>query len=555
MKSSSRRAMVLMAVLLVLVAYYLFDQGSLRAMWPQRHLHPLPGKPEVSGVTVRATGDSRWLVDFDYFWPGETGEASLHLRQSEAPAGVAEKRSAWIGHAGMVAGERGRHHAQIELRRPADDDYRHTREITVTLEVGNPHVGVQTLASQKIAADIEWPTQYMLQVAEAAKSGPPDKVVEQQALRIDSGDPAQLRQAKDVLELLVRTAPQTDTAYLELARLAMKLNWGPEGLAQAERLLDSARQIRPDNANTKILQGYVYAHQKRYKEAEVLFADAGREPTRNLWLWFNWGELFDMQGNTAAAAQKYQRAVDEPPSDATYDIARRYAFARLIAITEDNGDFARAESLHKQRIADYGDSSCFGLAYAQFLLYARLDAASALARLRKLADVRCSGIDVNETMGVASYVLWAAAKEPERAGLLRQARVQMPAGPRLFLRLAGSDRTLGTARALVAAGERVDQIDNQQFTALGYALQARDLATARRLIGLGARPDAPVGAESVPAAFIPVVNRDLEGIKLMQRAGVNYATLKFRDFTALDHARQLQDRELLEALDPQGKSL
>jgi cytochrome c-type biogenesis protein CcmH/NrfG len=49
----------------------------------------------------------------------------------------------------------------------------------------------------------------------------------------------------------------------------MKTNWGPEGLNQAEKYLMSALKIDAKHANTKVLLGYVYTHQKRYQEAEL----------------------------------------------------------------------------------------------------------------------------------------------------------------------------------------------------------------------------------------------------------------------------------------------
>jgi hypothetical protein len=86
-------------------------------------------------------------------------------------------------------------------------------------------------------------------------------------------------------------------------------------------------------------------------------------------------------------------------------------------------------------------------------------------------------------------------------------------------------------------------------------VQAKDFATARRLIRLGARPDTPVGPSDMPVALLPVLMRDFEGIKLMTRSGVDYSKLKFQGSTALDHARETHDRQLLDALESKGKAL
>jgi Tfp pilus assembly protein PilF len=128
----------------------------------------------------------------------------------------------------------------------------------------------------------------------------------------------------------------------------MKSNWGPEGLHQAEKLLASALQIRPDSVNAKILLGYVYAHQGRHKQSEALFVDASQTDTKNLWLWSNWGEVLVMQGKLEPAIQKYREAVKRPREHDTYDRARLDAYAHLLPLLEQRKDLDGMEALLKQ---------------------------------------------------------------------------------------------------------------------------------------------------------------------------------------------------------------
>ena len=97
--------------------------------------------------------------------------------------------------------------------------------------------------------------------------------------------------------------------------------------------------------------------------------------------------------------------------------------------------------------------------------------------------------------------------------------------------------------------------DNQRMDALTYALASGDIAAARRLIAIGARTDALIGAEQMPVALVPVLNADVAGIALMQKSGVDYAKLRFRGATALDWARQQGDEQVLNALKPGSKGL
>jgi ankyrin repeat protein len=53
---------------------------------------------------------------------------------------------------------------------------------------------------------------------------------------------------------------------------------------------------------------------------------------------------------------------------------------------------------------------------------------------------------------------------------------------------------------VTAAGEPIDQKDDDNFDALAYALQNRDYDAVRRLLALGARADTPVGAAALDFA-------------------------------------------------------
>jgi hypothetical protein len=100
----------------------------------------------------------------------------------------------------------------------------------------------------------------------------------------------------------------------------------------------------------------------------------------------------------------------------------------------------------------------------------------------------------------------------------------------------------------MAAGEQIDQKDNQQLDALAYAVQDRDFAAAKRLLSLGARPDTPVGDMNIPVALLPVLGGDLAGIRAMRGLGVDYGNLRYRGASAFDYARMQADDALLDAL-------
>jgi ankyrin repeat protein len=192
--------------------------------------------------------------------------------------------------------------------------------------------------------------------------------------------------------------------------------------------------------------------------------------------------------------------------------------------------------------------------YARFLALQRADAARSAAVLRESPSPACDASRAREVQGLTHYLAWSQAREPDRAEILRQARAFLPVDANLFYALASSDRVLAVAQQLVAAGEKVGVQDRRQMDALAYALRNGDKAVARRLLRLGAQPTAEVGPERMPAALIPVLTRDFDGIRLLQRAGVDYTRLRYQGNTAIDHARSQGDSKLLQVLDPKGGS-
>jgi Tfp pilus assembly protein PilF len=407
----------------------------------------------------------------------------------------------------------------------------------------------------QVAQVIDWPDAQTWALDREVADKTPEELLKRAIGLIDAEDGHGLQHAKHLLERLVTNDRQFDAAYVELARVAMKSNWGPEGLRQAESLLDSALEIRPDSVNAKILLGYVYVHQGRYKPAEVLFVDASRTPTNNLWLWANWGQLLVMQGKLEPAVQKYREAITRPQTHDTYDRARLDAYRNLLLLLERRNDLDGMEALHQQRVQEFGPGHCYGGAYARFVLHHRGDAAAAITLARRSIEAQCSAQSTRDVLGLAHYAAWAATSDPSRSELLHQARVYFPSSARLLYQLATSDRTLPAAKQLIAAGESIGQQDNQKLNALAYALQDRDLAAARRLLRLGARPDALVGDADMPVALLPVIAADTAGIRLMRQFGVDYSKLRYEGATAIDHARRIGDRQLLEALDPTVRGL
>lgn len=548
----SKRTVFLMAVLLALLASYfaLSYWNGLPGSGKSMQAVPLPGKNEISNVQVSRDSKGRWMVTLDYFFTGAPTNSYINfivggeLRQDGLPGALMPPVNSF-------AAKKGAQQVVVELKRPRVAEPVITHKVSVQLV--SPQQ--QVLASREIEQKIDWPDiqAWMIDHYLAEKSD--DEILAWAVEQIDSGGNDQLLAAKRQLERLLGRNPQYDPAYVELARTSMKLAWGAEGLHQAEALLASALHISPDSSNAKILLGYVYTHQRRYKAAEELFNQAAKSETNNVWLWANWGEVLAMQGKMDLAIEKYQTAIQYPPTKDTYNRARLDAYQRLLILLEHRKDYAGLDTVHKLRVAESGPGSCYNIDYARFLLRRAGDTVKAIELASRAIDSQCTNQYAREVLGAAYYLAWANESGTQKSEFLNKARVFMPANPRLFYLLASSDLTAVAAKQLVAAGELIDQKDNQMLNALAIALQAKDRAAIRRLLQLGAKPNAVVGLENIPVALLPVMGNDIEGVRHLQQSGVDYSKIKYQGMTAFDYASQVGNGKLLQALSAKGAAL
>lgn len=544
-----QRPLVLAGILIALLLGYAFrsnfsPETSLRQAVPPPELAALPGKNAISSLTITQDKQGVWRAEFDYYYTGEPKFAALRIELAPSLGSSISPNGSRRRYTYLPAAQRGQHHVSAAIGYPGGEQT--TRQISAKLL--RSMTGDQVIASQEIDKAIDWPTfQTWIERQQMAQSSPESNFSRAVQL-IDSESAPQLSKAKAILEQLIDQNAQFDAAYVELARIAMKSNWGPEGLHQAETLLSSALQIKPANVNAKILLGYVYSHQNRFTKAEALFSQAASSDTRNLWLWTNWGEMLATQGKLEQAEEKYRRAIAEPMTHDTYDRARAEAYTRLLELLQRRKDLDGMEALYKQRIGEFGPGSCYSSDYARFKLQVRGDTQGAIDLARGALNQDCEDSEARQVLGLAEYVKWAGDSGAQRAEALNQARIYLPAGPMPLYLLAKSDRTVAAAKALIMAGEQIDQRDNDGLTALAHALQDGDLVAAKRLLTLGARADAPIGIEQIPVALLPVIEGNIEAVRMMRRSGVDYSKLRFRGTTAIDFAKQSGNSQLLDAV-------
>ena len=558
----SKRTTFLTAFLVVLVLVYLskhawdtYQEWQSSPAQASQHQPPLPGKNSVSNLEASRDEHGQWFVSFDYFFTGTPSNTRLTI---ELLGGQGDQKLLGIfpQDTPNPLAQRGAHRFKQKLSKTVGYEAATSTSIRVrmfsfvtqTINERSQTTPVD-LAVQQLPLEINWPDHATALILNDLRTKTPEDFLATAIELIDKGQAPGVAQARQRIDHLLQKHPQLHSAYLELARVAMKTNWGPEGLRQAETYIDAARKLAPDDPNVWILQGYVYAYQGRYKEAEPLFIAASKTATSNLWLWTNWGELSLLQGKVPQATDRFRKAVDAPPPGNTYDQARKHAYWQLFKILDKKSQLDLAESLYEKRYADYNSVACYGAELAQFMLMKRGNAARAAELAGQAALATCEEPDPKEILGMAHYASWVEAPATEKAERLNRARVVFPSGTRLIYMLAGSDHTVKALKALQSGGESIDQLDNHKMNALAYALSNKDHDTARRLLRLQARTNLDIGAAAIPMALIPVIAEDYLGIKLLRQFGVDYTKVRYQNMTAIDHAKRIDNRKLLEALD------
>ena len=546
---SSRRATILMSALLVLACGYVFERAVKPRAAPRpgteiTEPQPLAGDNWVSGLKIAQSAAGAWTADFDYFYSGQPSRAALSIVLTPQTRSAAGANGAEPFDTFLTRPEPGRHHVNALIQDPGLQ----ARTLKVAVVMRAKALDPVVIAQQQVDQVIDWPSP-SARMSDAFDVALTREDEFKRAVQlIDSEGPAQMQEARSMLEKLIESDPHFDPAYVELARIALKTSWGPGGLHQAEGLLSSALQIHPDSSNAKILLGYVYAHQGHFAAAQKLFTAVAGAGTGNPWLWSYWAEMLTMTHQPEQAIAKYRLAIAHPIMHDSSDRARGFAYEQLLRLLKDRKDLEGMETLYRQRIAESGAAGCDSAEYIRFLLQVRGDTQGAIDLARRALDQGCTDSDSRELLGLAHYVRWSTSAGTARTDALNQARVFLPAGPRALYLLVSAARTAPAAAALMAAGEPIDQRDNQKLDALAYALQARDFAAARRLIALGAKPEAPVGEMNIPVALLPVIEDDMAAIRTLRELGVDYGNLRYRGASAFDYARMRHDEVLLEAL-------
>jgi hypothetical protein len=549
-----KRATFLMAIMLVLLAGYLlksqlnYNLYQLERSTESPKEPPLAENNKISNLQISKNMNGTYTAKFEYFYRGEPEPAWLSV---QAEANQTAKKHFDIA---PVKLERGAHTVEVEVPRPTEQEEVTTKKITVSI-VAFQQTQEMTAASTEIDYAIEWPNLYTYLNIKQSSAKSIEELYSEAVNYIDQSTGESLRLAKHNLEQILLNKPNYVPAYSELARIAMKTSWGPEGLGQAEKYLKSALELDAKHANTKVLLGYVYTHQKRYKEAEDELAEAANIGTTNSWLWANWGELLLVQKKDNLALEKYLHIIESNRTYDTNDRARLDAYAHIFMILEKQKLFDKMDSFYQKRADEFGKYPCFFADYALFRITHYGDHESGISNSKKAIDSGCNEAYARNILGISFYMAWSVLSGNEKNIAITQARVFLPEGPRLFYELARNEKTSKVIAKLIENGSSLSEQDNEKLSALAYALIENDIDAAKRLIGFGAKFDELVGHDQYPVAIIAFYNQNVKAIALMQETGVDFINIKFNGMNAVEYAKRLNNKAILEIVVKKRKYL
>ncbi|HEV8377533.1 MAG TPA: tetratricopeptide repeat protein [Tepidisphaeraceae bacterium] len=121
----------------------------------------------------------------------------------------------------------------------------------------------------------------------------------------------QPRDARDNFELASQLQPENVTVWLNLAKVALRLN----DLKRAELSLKKAMTIEPKSADAHVLMGYLYLQQSKLSEALASFRKASTLDQRDAVSLCMSGFVLEKMGRSDEAIRYYSQALRIKPND------------------------------------------------------------------------------------------------------------------------------------------------------------------------------------------------------------------------------------------------
>lgn len=216
--------------------------------------------------------------------------------------------------------------------------------------------------------------------------------------------------AAEKLRQALALDPAYAKAYVQVCRL--QVTGGPEfgrlfaGVAagSAQRAIFKAIELDPGNGNAWVLRAHLLVDMHRLADAKLALIEAAKLGADSSWLAFNWAEVYEEEGNLAAAAEKYREVVGNP---AAKKAALSHALQQLTVYYVARHDWERAEQMFRDAVAINPAATWLRTRYADALLrHGQFSAA--ILRARETLQIKDYAV-ARHVLAIALYGRWANA--------------------------------------------------------------------------------------------------------------------------------------------------
>jgi len=380
--------------------------------------------------------------------------------------------------------------------------------------------------------------------------------------RFSWADKIQMAAAKNKLETILNRSPGYVAAYIELARYHMKTGKFSESLGQSERLLKAALAENDKYADTYVLLGYVYTHQKKYKQANNTFERAQKIGTNNLWLYVNHGELYEKMGNKKGAILEYKKAISKKRKNDRNDLPLEAAYNKLIRLYKEDIDknvnnWDLVNALHTKKVKVFPGMSCNYISYANDLILYSTDYDKALKQAKKAKRLQCLWHEKVETVLVLSHIMkWYDLLEKDKKQAERhyhQGLIRLKNMAALITTLAYTKKTQAVLKKLVEIKHiNLDAKWTDDTTALVKYVQTGNKGAVIVLLRLGANPNTTHFAYKITPVMLAVMQKDLSILEQLLNYGGDRNLKDKQGNTALDYAKKINRKDAIHILMKDG---
>ncbi|WP_223671331.1 ankyrin repeat domain-containing protein [Kangiella shandongensis] len=361
---------------------------------------------------------------------------------------------------------------------------------------------------------------------------------------IDYNGSKYYKKAKRLIDYSLAKDPNFVDTYHELARYLMKtqgFGTNSPGVLQAEQVLLTARDINPEHANTRVLLGYVYSWENRFEEALKEFEKAEEIGTDNLWLYTNWGQMYERKGKTKKAIKYYRKAVSDPKPQNSYDRGMLFGYRYLSSLYLSEKMYKEASKMNAEASKKFDEKECFE-AKMQLIDALYLDKYEQVLNQLELSPSRYCKSTYKELKVVANIRMWNSLSKKNKGEAelyYRKATVLNPDYVELLATVAQYEFSVneGVLENFKTNKRGLDVTDADDRSALVKAILSNDIESVERLINAGASVSKSYTEQKLTALIIAVAYNNLELVKLLVKEGANINHKIANGMSAIDIAR------------------